>query len=59
VDQVTSEFRGSYIVQRYLDPTSDSLITTDGTTPSNPETYPNSMVGPYKYRIVNTKRFAP
>jgi len=58
-DQVTSEYRGSYIVQRYLDPNSDSLITTDGTNPANPETYPNSMVGPYKFRIVNTKRFAP
>ncbi len=59
VDQVTSEFRGSYIVQRYLDPNSSSLVTTDGTSPANPETYANSMVGPYKYRVIGTKRFAP
>jgi uncharacterized protein (TIGR02600 family) len=58
VDQVTSEFRGSYIVQRYLDPNSDSLKLADGVT-AGTETDPNSMVGPYKYRIVNTKRFAP
>jgi uncharacterized protein (TIGR02600 family) len=56
-DQVTSEYRGSYILQRYLDPNSDSLVTSTGA--AGTETDPNSMVGPYKYRIVATKRFAP
>ena len=56
-DQITSEYRGSYILQRYLDPNSDSLISTDGTTPT--EVNPNSMVGPYKFRVVATKKFAP
>ena len=56
-DQVTSEYRGSVVLQRYLDPNSDSLISTDGSTPS--ETNPNSMVGPYKYRVIGMKRFAP
>jgi uncharacterized protein (TIGR02600 family) len=58
VDQVTSEYRGSYIVQRYLDPNSDSLVEADNKTPGS-ETDPNSMVGPYKFRVVATKRFAP
>jgi uncharacterized protein (TIGR02600 family) len=58
-DQVTSEFRGSYTIQRYLDPNSSTLITTDGTSPSNLETYANAVVGPYKFRVVSTKRFAP
>jgi uncharacterized protein (TIGR02600 family) len=57
-DQVTSEYRGSYIVQRYLDPNSDSLVEADNKTPGS-ETDPNSMVGPYKFRVVATKRFAP
>jgi len=58
VDQITSEYRGSYIVQRYLDPNSDSLVKADGKTAGS-ETDPNSMVGPYKFRVVATKRFAP
>ena len=57
-DQVTGEFRGSFIVQRYLDPNSDSLVLADGKTPGT-ELDPNSMVGPYKFRIVSSKRFAP
>jgi len=56
-DQITSEYRGSYIVQRYLDPNTDSLVTATGATGT--ETDPNSMVGPYKFRVVATKRFAP
>ena len=57
-DQVTSEYRGSSIVQRYLDPNSDTLYNPL-TGAVGTETDPDSMVGPYKYRIVSTKRFAP
>jgi hypothetical protein len=56
-DQVTGEFRGSFVIERYLDPGSDSLVKANG-APGN-ETDPNSMVGPYKFRILNSKRFAP
>lgn len=57
-DQVTGELRGSYVVERYLDPNSDTLVKADGKTPGS-ETDPDSMVGPYKYRIVSSKRFTP
>jgi uncharacterized protein (TIGR02600 family) len=58
VDQITSEYRGSYIIQRYLDPNSASLWNPYTQSAGN-ETDPNSMVGPYKFRVVATKRFAP
>jgi uncharacterized protein (TIGR02600 family) len=56
-DQVTGEFRGSFVTERYLDPNSDSLIGADGKTAN--ETDEGAMVGPYKYRILSSKRFAP
>jgi uncharacterized protein (TIGR02600 family) len=57
-DQVTGEFRGSFIVQRYLDPNSDTLVHADGKTPAN-ELDSDAMVGPYKFRVISSKRFAP
>jgi uncharacterized protein (TIGR02600 family) len=57
-DQITGEFRGSFLIERYLDPNSDSLVLPDGTKTSN-ELDPDAMVGPYKFRVVNSKRFAP
>ena len=62
-DVVTGEFRGSFIVERYLDPNSDSLVGADGKptqhTVQQDENDPATMVGPYKFRIVSSKRFAP
>jgi len=57
-DQITGEFRGSFLIERYLDPNSDSLVKADGKTPTN-ELDPQGMVGPYKFRVVNSKKFAP
>ena len=57
-DQVTGEYRGSFIIERYLDPNADSLVKADGKTPAS-ETDPDGMVGPYKFRIISSKRFAP
>ncbi len=57
-DQITGEFRGSFLIERYLDPNSDSLVKADGKTATD-ELDPNGMVGPYKFRVVNTKKFAP
>jgi uncharacterized protein (TIGR02600 family) len=57
-DQVTGEFRGSFVIERYLDPNADSLVKADGKTPGS-ETDPDSMVGPYKFRILSSKRFTP
>ena len=56
-DQITGEYRGSFLIERYLDPNSDSLVRADG-TPTN-ETDPDGMVGPYKFRVLSSKQFAP
>ena len=57
-DQITGEFRGSFLIERYLDPNSDSLVKADGKTPAG-ELDDDAMVGPYKFRVVSTKKFAP
>jgi uncharacterized protein (TIGR02600 family) len=57
-DQVTGELRGSYVIQRYLDPNASSLVSLTG-NPSPKETDPDAMLGPYKFRIISSKRFAP
>jgi uncharacterized protein (TIGR02600 family) len=57
-DQVTGEFRGSFLLERYLDPNADFLVKADQKTPGS-ETDLDSMVGPYKFRVISSKRFAP
>jgi hypothetical protein len=57
-DQITGEFRGSFLIERYLDPNSDSLVKADGKTPAS-ELDSDAMVGPYKFRVISTKKFAP
>ncbi len=57
-DLVTSEFRGSFMVERYLEPNTDSLVKADGRTPTD-ELDPEGMVGPYKFRVRSVTRFAP
>ncbi|HSI10778.1 MAG TPA: Verru_Chthon cassette protein A [Chthoniobacter sp.] len=57
-DQVVSEYRGSFVVQRYLDPNGDGLVKADGRTPAT-DTDADAMVGPYKIRVLSSKRFAP
>ena len=57
-DQITGEFRGSFLIERYLDPNSDSLVKADGKTPAT-ELDADGMVGPYKFRVVHSKKFAP
>jgi len=57
-DQVTGEYRGSFVVQRYLDPNADTLVKADGKTPAD-EKDADAMVGPYKMRVLSSKRFAP
>jgi uncharacterized protein (TIGR02600 family) len=56
-DQITGEFRGSFLIERYLDPNSDSLVNSSGNPTT--ETDPDGMVGPYKFRVISTKKFAP
>jgi uncharacterized protein (TIGR02600 family) len=51
-DQVASEYRGSSTVERYIDP-SDTSLKDFAKDPKL------SMDDYYKFRIINTKRFAP
>ena len=44
-----SEYRGSFIIERFLDPNASTFDITDST----------STLGPYKFRVVNTKQFNP
>jgi uncharacterized protein (TIGR02600 family) len=46
IDQVVGEWRGSYEIERYLDPAA--------TAPA-----PGAPLGPYKFRIVSAQRFMP
>jgi uncharacterized protein (TIGR02600 family) len=52
-DRVIGEWRGSYEIERYLDPaaTAPAPPGTDGT--------PGAPLGPYKFRIVSKRRFTP
>jgi uncharacterized protein (TIGR02600 family) len=48
-DTVTSESRGSFMIERFLDPNAANFSITDA----------NSTLGPYKFRVVNTTQFSP
>ncbi|MFA6176031.1 MAG: Verru_Chthon cassette protein A [Phycisphaerae bacterium] len=50
-DRTVSEYRGSTLVERYIDPSDPSL--PDFTDPANTDTLDNH----YKFRVVNTKKF--
>ncbi len=59
--RVTGEFRGSYTIERFLDPGSDSLVKDDGSgglIPAANETDPDSFLGPYKFRVLSTKQLS-
>ena len=62
-DQVTGEFRGSFVVERYLDPTSAGFVDSSGQTSSGGVPYteasPNVTLGPYRFRVISSKQFAP
>jgi len=63
-DLVTSEYRGSQIIERYADASDTTL--PDFANPANYsyslDSYPDAtgkMVSAYKFRVLNTKKFAP
>ncbi len=60
IDQVTSEFRGSFVIERYLDPNTAGFyeggVAVSGSTP---EQGAAAVLGPYKFRVLSTKQFAP
>lgn len=47
-DPVLSEYRGSYIIERYLDPNTQNFDVNDR----------NSILGPYKIRVLSTKQLS-
>ena len=51
-DTVLSEYRGSSMVERYIDP-SDTALPDFATNPAA------TLDAYYKFRVLNTKRFAP
>jgi hypothetical protein len=52
-DAVTGEYRGSAIVERYIDPNDTSMNGVDFTSPGT------SLDQYYKFRVVSTKAFTP
>ena len=59
--QPTGEFRGSFLIERYLDANSANIVDKDG----KPKTIPTSgdttglALGPYRFRVVSSKQFVP
>ncbi len=54
-DQVTSEYRGSQTIERYVDPNvplPDYASFADPTTATPPSSY-------YRFRVVSTRQFSP
>jgi uncharacterized protein (TIGR02600 family) len=52
-DLVLGDWRGSYEIERYLDPTATAP------TPPSANGTPGAPLGPYKFRIVSARRFTP
>jgi uncharacterized protein (TIGR02600 family) len=46
-DLITGEFRGSFVIERYLDPNAQQFDESD----------PNAVLGPYRFRVVSSKQF--
>lgn len=59
-DRVEGEFRGAFLIERYLDPTGDGIVKRDGSggfTPAT-ETDAGATLGPYKMRVISSKQFS-
>ncbi len=57
---VTGEFRGSFTIERFLDPNSDGLVRDSGSGSLVPagENDADAFLGPYKFRILNSKQLS-
>ncbi|MGD9748047.1 MAG: hypothetical protein AB7V57_17000, partial [Verrucomicrobiales bacterium] len=55
-DQVVADYRGSSIIERYIDP-NDPAIPDYAADPENSTLPPLDQF--YRFRVVNPKRFAP
>lgn len=57
-DQVTGEFRGSFQIERYLDPNLAGFVKGANEEPTT-ESDPDARLGPYRFRVVSSKQFTP
>ena len=57
-DAIVSEYRGSTLIERYIDPTDVSAVIPDYAASSNPLSQP-SLETFYKFRTLESKRFSP
>ena len=57
-DTVTGEYRGSSLIERYIDPADPNLQDYAAIYAANPATGP-TLNDLYKYRVVYNKQFAP
>jgi hypothetical protein len=51
-DNVSSEYRGSTLIERYIDPNNASIPDFATNTSANIDDY-------YRFRVIQTRRFAP
>lgn len=62
-DTVSGEFRGSFIIERYLDPDNAGFYVKDKATgvmrKTTDENDPAAMLGPYCFRVISSKQFTP
>jgi len=58
-DVILSEYRGSAIIERYIDPNDPALPDFAALFASNPSDPDLNIDKYYKFRVVSTKRFAP
>ncbi len=56
-DLIAGDFRGSFVVERYLDPNTAGFVRPDGS--STTELDPSAVLGPYRFRVVSSKQFTP
>lgn len=57
-DKVLSEYRGSYLLERYIDPNDATNILPNYGASSNPLSLP-SLETYYRFHVLEVKRFAP
>jgi uncharacterized protein (TIGR02600 family) len=59
-NQPTGEFRGSFVIERYLDANSAGFVDSTGKAVPNPGADTTGLaLGPYRFRVVSSRQFTP